>query len=176
MMYNGVDELRQSCGGAGFLLTSGIADWWSDAAPLPTFEGVNVVMFQQSTRMLLKQAKKIAAGKKPLDFFAYLSQDNSGSAQNATVERFLDLDFLEKTLAVRAAQKVKEVSIMMEESTASHREKENDLFTIDLIRMARLHIIYFEFRICNDRIKQQKFVDPNVKKLIQIIFRIFALK
>jgi alkylation response protein AidB-like acyl-CoA dehydrogenase len=26
--YQGVDELRQSCGGAGFLLASGIADWW----------------------------------------------------------------------------------------------------------------------------------------------------
>ena len=28
IVYHGVDELRQSCGGAGFLLASGIADWW----------------------------------------------------------------------------------------------------------------------------------------------------
>lgn len=40
------DELRQACGGAGFLLSSGITDWWSDTAPAPTFEGVNVVMTQ----------------------------------------------------------------------------------------------------------------------------------
>lgn len=44
--YVGVDELRQACGGAGFLLSSGIADWWGEAAPFPTFEGVNVIMYQ----------------------------------------------------------------------------------------------------------------------------------
>lgn len=44
--YVGTDELRQACGGAGFLLSSGIADWWGEAAPFPTFEGVNVIMYQ----------------------------------------------------------------------------------------------------------------------------------
>ena len=44
MCYVGLDEMRQACGGAGFLLTSGIADWWSDIAPFPTFEGANPVM------------------------------------------------------------------------------------------------------------------------------------
>jgi len=42
--YNGIDTLRQSCGGAGFTLASGIADNWMDIAPYSTFEGVNVVM------------------------------------------------------------------------------------------------------------------------------------
>ena len=44
--YNGIDALRQGCGGAGFLLSSGIADIWCDIAPYSTFEGVNVVMTQ----------------------------------------------------------------------------------------------------------------------------------
>ena len=44
MCYVGMDEMRQACGGAGFLLSSGIADMWGDAAPLPTYEGVNPVM------------------------------------------------------------------------------------------------------------------------------------
>ena len=30
MVYNGMDELRQACGGAGFLKTSGIADQWAE--------------------------------------------------------------------------------------------------------------------------------------------------
>ena len=58
------------------MLSSGIADWWGEIAPFPTFEGVNVVMFQQSSRLLLKNAKKLAAGKKPVDFFDYLLKDN----------------------------------------------------------------------------------------------------
>lgn len=28
--YVGLDELRQACGGAGFLLSSGIADQWAE--------------------------------------------------------------------------------------------------------------------------------------------------
>jgi len=56
MCYNGLDEMRQACGGAGFLLSSGVASWWGDCAPLPTFEGVNVVMFQQASSLLLKNA------------------------------------------------------------------------------------------------------------------------
>lgn len=54
MCYNGLDEMRQACGGAGFLLSSGIADWWSDIAPFPTFEGTNPVMAQQAVRLLFK--------------------------------------------------------------------------------------------------------------------------
>lgn len=46
IVYVGVDELRQACGGAGFLLSSGIADMWAEQGPFPTFEGVNVIMYQ----------------------------------------------------------------------------------------------------------------------------------
>lgn len=46
MMYNGLDQLRQSCGGAGFSLASGISQQFLEASPFSTFEGVNVVMLQ----------------------------------------------------------------------------------------------------------------------------------
>jgi acyl-CoA oxidase len=44
-MYIGCDEMRQCCGGAGYLMSSGVAQTWADASPFPTFEGVNVVMY-----------------------------------------------------------------------------------------------------------------------------------
>ena len=44
--YFGIDQLRQACGGAGFLLSSRISDIWSDFAPSMTYEGVYVVMMQ----------------------------------------------------------------------------------------------------------------------------------
>ena len=86
MCYVGLDELRQCCGGAGFLLTSGLADWWSDIAPFPTFEGVNPVMAQQAARMIFKSAKKVTKGKAPHPFFAYLSDPEKlvGSKSPAT--------------------------------------------------------------------------------------------
>lgn len=67
--YTGVDELRQACGGSGWLMSSGIADMWAEQGPFPTYEGVNVVMYQQSSRMLLKQAQKVKSGKAPHEFF-----------------------------------------------------------------------------------------------------------
>ena len=42
--YQGIDELRQACGGAGFTNYAGIVDVFADVAPGPTFEGINVVM------------------------------------------------------------------------------------------------------------------------------------
>ena len=44
MTYNGVDQLRQACGGIGFTAGSGIVGIWQDIAPFPTFEGVNVML------------------------------------------------------------------------------------------------------------------------------------
>lgn len=52
--YNGIDEMRQACGGAGFLQSSGILAIWQETTPFPTYEGVNVVMLQQSSRYLFK--------------------------------------------------------------------------------------------------------------------------
>lgn len=58
------------------MLTSGIADMWAELAPNPTYEGVNVIMYQQSSRMLFKQAEKIKQGKSLIDFFAYLMKSD----------------------------------------------------------------------------------------------------
>ena len=83
------------CGGAGFLLTSGIADWWSDIAPFPTFEGVNAVMAQQASRLIFKQAAKAAKGKKPLSLFVYMAQTEeliASKSSATTVAEFLTME------------------------------------------------------------------------------------
>jgi len=82
MSYIGLDEMRQSCGGAGFLLSSGIANIWAEQAPVTTFEGVNVVMFQQSARLLLKNCTKVNGGKQPQPYFAYLATHEALLAKN----------------------------------------------------------------------------------------------
>jgi len=42
--YDGIDDIRQSCGGAGFLQWSALPQLQNDYAPNPTFEGDNTVM------------------------------------------------------------------------------------------------------------------------------------
>ena len=109
MCYVGLDEMRQACGGAGFLLTAGLSDWWSDIAPFPTFEGVNPVMAQQASRLIFKSADKVSKGKQPLPLFGYLAKLDELIASKSTattVEQFLDIDYIERTLAVRAAHAI----------------------------------------------------------------------
>lgn len=108
--YTGIDALRQGCGGAGFILSSGIADIWTDIAPYSTFEGVNVVMTQQSSRFLLKQADKAAKGKKVKEaFFDYLNnmeetlKTKSEATSNA---EFSDIDHLELAMSINAISQV----------------------------------------------------------------------
>lgn len=54
MSYRGTDELRSSCGGAGYHIASGLVNNFTDNAPLSTFEGVNTLMSQQSARFIIK--------------------------------------------------------------------------------------------------------------------------
>ena len=46
MSYKGTDECRQSAGGYGYHLGSGMVTGFTDHAVLPTFEGVNVILYQ----------------------------------------------------------------------------------------------------------------------------------
>ena len=105
MSYLGVDEMRQACGGAGFLTASGIASLWEDVAPYSTYEGVNVIMYQQSARYLLKQAAKVAKGKQCTGYFEYLNEmPNIMNLKStaSTVDEFLSWDHLVKTMATRS--------------------------------------------------------------------------
>jgi hypothetical protein len=45
MSYKGSDECRQSAGGFGFHIASGLVTGFTDHAVMPTFEGVNVIMY-----------------------------------------------------------------------------------------------------------------------------------
>lgn len=54
MSYKGTDECRQSAGGVGYHIASGLVTGFTDHAVMPTFEGVNVIMYQQSSRYALK--------------------------------------------------------------------------------------------------------------------------
>jgi acyl-CoA oxidase len=103
--YRGVDELRQACGGAGFLLASGIASIWIDGSPNVTIDGVSVLMYQQSSRYLLKQLKKREKGEQLKNVFSYLNNAETllGSKCPESIKEFLSLPNLTHTLKVRAA-------------------------------------------------------------------------
>ena len=178
-VYNGMDELRQACGGAGFILSSGIADQWAEQGPFPTFEGVNVIMYQQSSRMLLKQAGKVVQKKAPHEFFSYMAnyeQLLSSKCQATTVDEFLKPETLAEALAVRACFYTMKVFRMLSESKAPSKTKQNELFAIEVNRMTKLHLTYIIYtRACNI-VKSMTIRDENVRTVLIQAFGAFALK
>lgn len=100
-----IDEIRQRCGGVGFSSNAGFTEAWQNVAPIPTYEGDNIVMLGQAARFLFKQVKNVAKGKTPPFPFEYLTAEKRLSAiKNRGVEMadFNDLEFLTDALAMRA--------------------------------------------------------------------------
>jgi acyl-CoA oxidase len=44
MCYNGIEEIRTNCGGAGYSVWSALPQFWSNYSPNPVYEGDNTVM------------------------------------------------------------------------------------------------------------------------------------
>ncbi|CDW75768.1 acyl-coenzyme a oxidase [Stylonychia lemnae] len=146
--YDAIDDVRQSCGGAGFLQWSALPQYQQDYAPNPTFEGDNTVMLQQCSRLIVKTVKGLAKGKKAEGNFSYLNNilgliEMKSTAK--TVEDVLSVEFLETALAVRSAFKVKSTVEDLMKSKASENQKANSEFAIDIISMSTAHVMYTTF-------------------------------
>lgn len=82
--------------------------------------------------------------------FAYLAQldDLTATPSSAkTVDEFLTMDHIETLLAVRAAYKIHEVRAEMNKSDAHKKQKENEIFAIDIGQVSRMHLIYLSFKL-----------------------------
>lgn len=101
MCYQGTDEMRQACGGAGYHQASGLVLGFADSAPMTTYEGVNVLMAQQSSRFILKQMKKLNQGKKLHGIFEYLNHVDE--LANLKFEGAWTLEKISEALRARAA-------------------------------------------------------------------------
>ena len=77
-------------------MSSGLAGHWADGAPSVTYEGVNVLMSQQSSRYLMKMVENVKQGRKVDGAFAYLANTKELlSAKGPTsVEEFLEVNRL----------------------------------------------------------------------------------
>jgi hypothetical protein len=109
---------------------SALHDFYS---PMPTFEGDNTVMLQQSSKYLFKMIKKHSKGKKLEEPFVYIGEieetlANKTVCLGSTVDCFLNLKFLNKALKVKTSFIVKTISSAYLESKEPEKEKANDLF------------------------------------------------
>ena len=79
-------------------------------------------------------------------------------------------------MAVRAAWHVDDVAKKFADSTAKTTVKQNDLYAADLLTMTRAHHLYLSLRIYRRKVEEKQFTDPNIKPLLNLLGRVFALK
>lgn len=106
LQYYGQDEMRQACGGAGFLLSSGVALQWLDTSPGATFEGTQTVMYQQAVRYAYQQLKMLEQDSVLTGFLNYLNDKDlllKSKCSAKTIDEFVSFNNLSHTLAARAA-------------------------------------------------------------------------
>jgi hypothetical protein len=61
-------------------------------------------------------------------------------------------------------------------ATESKKVVFNDICAQDIIKMSKVHMLYQTFKLTYDEILRDKFKDQNVKKVLVILAKIFALK
>jgi len=66
-------ELRQVCGGAGYLKNSGIGTFFADQASTGIYEGTTTILYKEAARYLLKQMKLIESGTAATGIVSYLN-------------------------------------------------------------------------------------------------------
>ena len=178
MQYKGTDECRTACGGAGYHIASGLVTTFADHATMITFEGVNVLMLQQSSRYLFKKMKQAHKGKTLKGEFKYINDTaalllEKNKAQ--TITEFQTLESLRMMLQVRAVYHQKSVAQKLANSTATTAAKHNDLFATDIAKMTKYHIIYIMFELTRKSLTEHSFKDTNCYKLVEILLKTFAL-
>jgi len=126
---------------------------FTDNAVFPTFEGVNVMLYQQSFRYAQKLMKKQRAGKKLKRNFVDLNNLKellSCKSQAKTAADASTLEYLELCLQVRACYHLDTTYTALQESKATSSQKTNDIFAIDVERASRNHICYMMFSLTID--------------------------
>ena len=102
-----IDEARRCTGGAGYQSNAGFTNLWQSQSANVTQEGENTVMFAQSTRFLIKLYRRITKEGQKVSFpFLYLNEVTqnlqSTASQASSVDDFLNIDLLERALALRS--------------------------------------------------------------------------
>ncbi|XP_054739565.1 probable peroxisomal acyl-coenzyme A oxidase 1 [Anastrepha obliqua] len=70
----GIERLRLSCGGHGYLASANLGNLFTWATAACTYEGENSVLYLQVGRILLKTWADVLAGKQLMPTMAYLSE------------------------------------------------------------------------------------------------------
>lgn len=170
---DGLMQIRQSVGGAGYSAWSSLPYLVDDFSPCVTYEGDNTVMAQQCSKYLLKQYKRAKKGEVLSGLFSYINEINftlSKTCQASTPEAFLNINQVDEALKLCSSYLIETTFLKLQESKASKLDQTNQIYALDIVTMAQLHIKYMTFLIM-----KQAIGDIHCEKLRGHMYNLCAL-
>lgn len=134
----GVEILRLSCGGHGYLNSAGFQDIYGMVTAAQTYEGENTVMFLQTARYLIKAWSQAMNGEKLTPTVAYL--ENYVRGKNSMQSFETSPRGILRAFQLAAAKKIAEASKHLEErkKVLSPEEAANQT-GLELTKASELH-------------------------------------
>lgn len=138
-----VETCRRSCGGHGYLLSSGVAENMVSSLALVTIEGENTVLYLQTARYLMKQMANAVSGTKTQGPTAYMNRDISSYICPVEVKRDCrNLNKLREVYTQRAHRVVMMVAqkLQMDMESGMPQEAVFNNNMVSLVRAAKAHL------------------------------------
>ena len=136
-------------------------------------------MFGQSSRFLTKLYRKVMKGKRVAFPFAYLNDLTSDlqslRSDAQSVDDFLNIDLLERALALRALNLIQSTMADYDASNEPSKVKDNDVFYQAKVTMTRAHLKYLQFFLFRESYKNHSFLDNRIVSQLDTVSRIFCL-
>ncbi|KAF2846313.1 acyl-coenzyme A oxidase 1 [Plenodomus tracheiphilus IPT5] len=170
----GLEVCRRACGGHGYSSFSGIGSWYSDYLPTTTWEGDNYMLTQQVARYLLKSARSVLKGEKPVNetttiLTDFHSRRNIGCA--------FDIIGSDTDLVAAFAWRVAFLTFEASKHRDEQKKPWNDLL-VDFYKLSKAHAQYMVVKTnlaALETIKSDGKADPAIYDVLLKLFRLFAL-
>ena len=174
---DGAEDARKCCGGFGYSDMSGLPAILSTVVPLPTLEGENYVMYQQTARHLMKGALAVKKNKPLGEDVAYLRSSLHAQCGFRGADAFLSGENQLAIFRRRAARLVFNASSLLERSQTEDGLPYAEAWNrnmMPLVRAARAHIELFVLERFTSAV--DAWTDSDAAKAVLIRLRdLFAL-
>ncbi|KAG7400370.1 acyl-Coenzyme A oxidase [Phytophthora boehmeriae] len=145
-VQEGIDMCRQSCGGNGYSVYTGLAELLADFSVMVTFEGDNTVMAQQTAHYLMRSVEKLRCGDKLTGSVQYLERVQAsahGCQWNVTsLEDLNNPALVRDALDVYAGRQVLQVAAKLAAAPGTTDAERMNVCLVDLVEIARVHVFY----------------------------------
>ena len=185
---DGAEDARKCCGGYGYSVLSGLPSIVGALAPMPTLEGENHVMYQQTARYLMKAITRMKQGLEVDEGVAYLAAGHKHLASSTIPgircpgkkPDFLTQEMQVEIIRHRATRLTFHAHHLL--TTAQSKEGGNLQYAdawnkhiLPLVYAARAHIELFVLEAFNTHISPQSCPDPSIRGVLSTLRSLFAL-